>query len=213
MNQTIYDKTDEFFNKYPLIRLHKGQTLLVDEDEIQDIFWMRRGMIRLYQISDEGNDITLHLFKAPSFFPMMFYLSHRKADYHFQAVDEVIARKAPAEDVVVFLKQNPDILFDLTSRFADAITGLLVRIEQLSSQNAYERVCSVLLYLAEKFGELDGNECVITIKLSHEDLAGWVGVVRETVSHQIERLTKDGIIASRNRQFIILDMDRLKKHS
>ncbi len=213
MDQTIYDKTDAFFHDYPLVRIRKGQALLAAEKGIPDIFWIRRGMIRMYQIDDSGNEITMHLFKAPSFFPIMFYLSHRKGDYYFQAVDEVIARKAPAEEVVEFLKLNPDILYDLTTRFADAITGLLLRIEQLSSQNALKRISSLLLYLSQKFGKpQDDGSVIIDIKLSHEDIATWVGAVRETVSHQIEKLTEDGIVISRQRKFIILDVKRLESN-
>lgn len=211
MDQAIYDKTNEFFKDYPLVRLRKGQALLAAEQQTPDIFWMRRGMIRMYQIDDNGNETTMHLFKSPSFFPMMFYLSHRKGDYYFQAVDEVIARKAPAEEVVAFLRQNPDVLFDLTSRFADAITGLLLRIGQLSSQNTFERVCSLFLYLAQKFGKQEAEGIVIDLKLSHDDIGAWVGAARETVSHQIERLTKDGIITSKSRQFIVLDIEHLQK--
>lgn len=210
MNQINYSETDVFFQNYPLIRLQKGQALLVDEHEIQAIFWMKRGMIRMYQISEDGSDMTLHMFRAPSFFPMMIYLSHRPGGYYFQAVDEVVARKAPATEVVEFLKQNPEILFDLTSRFADAITGLLIRIEQLSSQNAYHRICSIFAYLAEKFGEQNGKECIINLHLGHEDIAAWVGVVRETASHQIEKLTEEGIVTARTHKFVILDMEALQ---
>jgi CRP-like cAMP-binding protein len=211
MNQPIYDKTDAFFHDYPLVRLQKGQALLVDEHEVQDIFWIKRGMIRMYQISEDGSDTTLTMFQTPSFFPMMIYLSHRRDGYYFQAVDEVVARKAPAIEVVEFLKQNPEVLFDLTSRFADAITGLLVRVEQLSSQNAFHRVCSIFAYLAEKFGEQDGKECVINLRLGHDDIAAWVGVVRETASHQIEKLAKEGIVTSRKHKFVILDIEALRK--
>jgi CRP-like cAMP-binding protein len=211
MDQAIYDKTDAFFHEYPLVRLRKGQAVLAAEQQIPDIFWIRRGMIRMYQITDVGDDITMHLFKAPSFFPIMFYLSHRKGNYYFQAVDEVIARKAPAEEVVAFLKQNPDVLFDLTGRFADAITGLLLRVEQLSTQNTFERVCSLLLYLADKFGTEEDGQCLVDLKLSHDDIAAWIGAARETVSHHIERLRSKGIITSSGRKFKVVNTAQLRK--
>ena len=210
MNPEIQDKLEAFFHEYPLVRMRKGQQVSAGEDEIEDIFWIRRGMIRMYQISEDGAEITLHYFKEPAFFPIMFYLSHRKGDnYHFQAVDEVIARRAPAQEVVTYLKNNPDVLFDLTKRFADAITGLLLRIEQLSSLKTYERVAALLEYLADKFGREEGSELIIDLKLSHDDLAAWVGAARETVSHQIEKMTHEGIITSRDRKFIVLDRERL----
>lgn len=143
MDQAIYDKTNDFFKTYPLVRLRNGQAVVWAEQDKPDILWIRQGVVRMYQIADDGSETTLHLFRAPAFFPIMFYLSHRTHDgYCFQATETVMARKAPAEEVEAFLTANPDVLFDLTRRFADAITGLLLRIEQLSTQNAYQRVAS-----------------------------------------------------------------------
>lgn len=205
MDQKIYDKTNDFFKSYPLVRIRRGQALFGAEQEIPDIYWLRMGKIRLYQIADDGSEMTVHIFKSPSFFPMMFYLSHRKADYYFQAVDDVIARKAPADDVVSFLHDNPDVMFDLTRRFADAITGLLLRIEQLSSQNALQRICSLFLYLDEQYGQSIDVGRSIKLKLNHEDIASWIGVARETVSRQIEKLTQESLIVIRKHHVIILD--------
>lgn len=205
MDQKIYGKIDDFFKSYPLVRVRRGQALFGAEQEIPDIYWLRMGKIRLYQIADDGSEMTLHIFKSPSFFPMMFYLSHRKADYYFQAVEEVIARKAPGEEVVNFLQNNPDVLFDLTRRFADAITGLLLRIEQLSSQNALQRVCSLLLYLEQQYGQAAADGSTIKLKMSHDDIASWIGVARETVSRQVEKLTKEGLIIIKKHQFTIVD--------
>ncbi len=210
MNKTIFQKTDWFFRIYPRVRLHRGQALLGAEKETPDIFWIQRGTVRMYQIGANDRETTLHLFKAPAFFPMMFYLSKRKCEHYFRADNEVEARRAPAGEVAEFLKQNPDVLFDLTSRFADAITGLMLRVEQLSSQNAYQRVCSLLLYLSQKFGKQEKDGCLIELKLSHEDMAAWVGAVRETVSRQIERLTQEGVVASKNQKLVIRDIRRLQ---
>lgn len=213
MEQAIYDKINDFFKAYPLIRMRKNQAVTMTERDKPDILWIRQGMVRMYQIANDGSEITLHLFRAPTFFPIMLYLSHRQTEYYFQATEVVIARKAPAEDVEAFLRANPDVLFDLTRRFADAITGLLLRIEQLSSENAYQRVASYLLYMAHTFGErTDNGYYAITKKLSHEDIAKWTGMARETVSHQMEHLTKEGILKTENRKRYVLDFrDRENK--
>src|SRR5947208_508402 len=118
MDPLIHAKIEQFFQDYPHVQLHKGQTLPPAEQNIPDIFWIERGMIRMYQITDDGSELTLHIFRAPSFFPMMMYLSHHHGNYYFQTIDEVVARKAPGEAVAAFLKQNSDVLFDLTTRFA-----------------------------------------------------------------------------------------------
>ena len=211
MNPTIRSKIDQFFQGYPRVRLHKGQSIAAAEKDTPDIFWIERGMIRMYQIADDGSELTLHLFRAPSFFPMMLYLSHRPTSYYFQAVDEVIARKAPGPVVEQFLKQNNDVLFDLTTRFADGITGLLLRIEELTVPRTRQRLTSLLVYLAQTFGKQDGDHWVIDLRLSHDDLAAWLGAARETVSRQMEKLEKDGLVAKQDRHLVIPDIEALRQ--
>lgn len=213
MDGTVRHKIDQFFQAYPRVHLHKGQSLLTAEQDTPDIFWVERGMIRMYQITDDGSELTLHIFRAPAFFPMMFYLSHRPSNYYFQTVDEVIARKAPGLAVEQFLKQNSDVLFDLTTRFANGITGLLLRVEELAASRTRQRLASLLIYLAQSFGKQEDDRYIITLRLSHDDLASWIGSARETVSRQMEQLEKAGLIARRDRHIVVLDMPALKRHA
>ena len=211
MDPVIRTRIDQFFQGYPRVRLHRGQSIAGAEKDTPDIFWIERGMIRMYQIADDGSELTLHLFRAPSFFPMMLYLSHRPTNYYFEAVDEVIARKAPGPAVKQFLKQNSDVLFDLTTRFADGITGLLLRIEELTAPHTRQRLVSLLLYLAQTFGRKDGGKTIIDLRLSHDDLAAWLGAARETVSRQMEKLEKDGLVAKQDRHIVIPDIEALQQ--
>lgn len=211
MDTPTYEIINDFFKEYPLVRLQKGQAVLIDGLERPDVLWMRQGIIRMYQIAEDGSEISLTFFRAPDFFPMRLYLSHRKDEYYFQAVDVVTARKAPAAEVEAFLKQNPEVLFELTKNFADAITGLLLRVEQLSAQNAYHRVASFMLYLVHTFGKLnDDGSYEISLHMGHRDIASWVGVARETVSHQMECLADAGIVAVQDKKLVVLDIKKLR---
>ncbi|HXH26266.1 MAG TPA: helix-turn-helix domain-containing protein, partial [Candidatus Acidoferrum sp.] len=51
---------------------------------------------------------------------------------------------------------------------------------------------------------------MIDTRLTHDDIAAWVGMARETVSHQIEKLTKDHIITTSQHRVTIRDLGRLR---
>ena len=210
MEQHIHDKLEAFFQAYPTVTVPARQAMLVQRQDDPDIFWIVNGAVRMYHIRDDGSEITLHVFRAPTFFPLMVELSRLPNNYFFQTTETVTAKKAPASQVIAFLKQNPDVLFDLTSRFADAIMGLLKRIEQLSAPQAEERVARLLFYFAEKFGKPDGDTIVIDIHLTHDEIATWIGMARETVSHQIETLTKEGIITTKQHRITVCNFGRLR---
>ena len=165
----------------------------------------------MYIISEEGEEATIHVFRQGSFFPIMLSLGSRPNKYYFEALEETVAIKAPAKEVTEFIKNDSDVLFDLTIRFADGITGLMLRIEQLVSQGAYPKIVSLLLYLADTFGKRQKDSVIIDLRFSHDQIGAWVGVARETVSRQMEKLENKGIISQIDHKIIINDIEKLQE--
>lgn len=210
MDNSVKKKTEVFFDQYTLLTFTKNQIIISPEEEITSIYLLKKGLVRMYIISEEGEEATIHVFRSGSFFPIMLSFSSRPNKYYFEAVEDMKVVKAPAKEVTEFIKSNPDVLFDLTTRFADAITGLMLRIEQLVSQGAYPKIVSLLLYLTDTFGEKIDEGTKIKLQFSHDDIAAWVGVARETVSRQIEKLQQKGLIKQEDRHIVITDLKKLQ---
>ncbi|EKD90263.1 MAG: hypothetical protein ACD_31C00055G0001 [uncultured bacterium] len=141
---------------------------------------------------------------------MMLSLSEVYSKYYFEALEKIEAIKAPVDKVIDFVKNDQEVLFDLTTRFSDAILGLTLRIETMAFEDAYNRIASLLYYLADKFGEVREDKAIINMPLQHGDIANWVGLRRETVSRQFEKMQKTGILESKNKQLSI-NMQKLKE--
>jgi len=71
-----------------------------------------------------------------------------------------------------------------------------------------ERLAIILLELSKQYGRQTDQGIDISIELSHEDLAGFVGSTRETVSLEIGRLRKEGLIHSSRRHLTLYEPDR-----
>jgi len=209
MEQKIREKIDIFFSSYPSRQFKKNEIVLRPEEEISSIYLLKEGFVRMYVLSEQGQEVTLHIFKPVSFFPIMLVLSTVKNKYFFEAMENLSLIKAPADDTLAFLKSNPEVLFDLTHRLSDALCGFLLRTEDLMLQHSHAKVASLLLYLAKHLGKTATNNVFVPFALTHEDLASWLGLTRETVSRQIEDLTKKNIIAYKNHRIIIKDIEKL----
>ncbi len=59
----------------------------------------------------------------------------------------------------------------------------------------------------------DGNSVRITLHLSQEELAGWVGASREAVSKALGTLRRYGWIETGRRRVIVHDLQALKRHA
>ncbi len=210
MNTSVKNKVEEFFSQFTLQEYIKNQIIISPEENIQSIYFLKKGLVRMYIISEDGVEATIHVFRQGSFFPIMLSLRSRPNKYYFEAMKEVETVKAPADKVIAFIKTDPEVLFDLTTRFADAINGLMNRIEQLVSQGAYSKIASLLLYYADTFGQKKGNMYYFELPFSHDQIGTWVGTTRETVSRQMEILEKKRIITHKNHKIIINNLVRLR---
>ncbi|MBI3984749.1 MAG: Crp/Fnr family transcriptional regulator [Candidatus Levybacteria bacterium] len=210
MQQNAVDKIDKFFSKFPQVSFTKGKTIIHPDGQIQNVFLLKRGKVRMYAISPDGQEVTLHIFRPGSFFPIMILLSKVYGKYYFEALENVETVKAPVEKVMEFVESDNEVLLDLATRFSDAISGLSLRIESLVFEDAYNRIAGLLLYFCDKFGEKKDKKVLITIPLQHDDIASWLGLRRETVSRQFEKMHKEKIVESNKKQLLV-DTDKLKE--
>lgn len=202
MDSTASKKIEQFFSSFPVVRFEKGQIIIKPEDTITSLYLLSEGVVRMYGLSPEGEDITLSLFKPPTYFPLMIALSSTPSRYFFEVQERVVARKAPVEEVLAFIKNEPDILFDIATRFSGAINGLTQRIETLAFENSYNKIGKLLLYLSEKSGPV--------LEVTHADIASWLGLKRETVSRQVEKMQTEGFLTIENKKLTIVDRSRLE---
>lgn len=204
MDQSVRQKTNEFFKGQKFIKYKKGDIIIRPDDPIFGIYLITKGFVRQYAISEEGDEVTINLFRPQAFIPMMIVLSGTDNKYYFEAASDVEAFRAPTEKTLEFLKSQPEVLLDLTKRFAQGLIGLSQRIENLMFEDASTRINSLLNYLTGRFGEKQGSQILINLPLSHKDIAAWANLTRETTSRQLERLTKEGIITYSNHFITVL---------
>lgn len=211
MDTNVQKKLEEFFSQFRPLHYKKGDIIVRPEDPIFGIYLLKKGFVKQYIVSEDGDEVTIHIFRPISFFPMMLAIGNVENNYFFEAVDTVEVWRAPTDKALDFVKDEPEILFDLASRFAAGLNGLSKRIEVLMFENAYRRITSLLLYLAKRFGQEEKNNIIISLPLTHKDIAAWVNLTRETTSRQLEKLSKKGIITYRNHLIAIKNLKELEK--
>ncbi len=190
-------KTKEFetFYKQFVIRNYKKSKMLIRaDDDPQGIFYLKTGYVRQFTISKLGFELTLHILKPVSYFPMVWAVNGTPNVYFFEALTPVEVGRAPRDEVVNFIKDKPTIIFELLSELIEDYAESLKRIEHLVFSDAYRRVISVLLYIAKHFGEKSGSSVIIRHRFTQQDIATLTGVARETASNEMVKLEKKGLV-------------------
>lgn len=187
MNPNVSDKVSQFFSKYPQRTYSKGQMLIFEGEEPKYVFYIVSGRVREYDVSYRGDEVIVNIFKPPAFFPMSWAINKTGNQYFYKAEDDVTVHITPSEDAVTFLKDNPDVAFDLLSRLYRGLDGLLGRIVHLMSGTARSRILYEIIVECKRFGKAGGEGRYI-LKVKEVDLAARTGLTRETVSREIKKM-------------------------
>lgn len=189
----IVQRIAGFFTQYPLRTFGKHQLLIRAESDVDHIFYMVEGRVSQYDITPSGNEVVANVFKPGAFFPMSSAINNTPNHYFFEASTKVAAHVAPAADAVQFLKDNPDVTFDLLARVYKGVDGVLRRMVHLMGGDSKSRLLFELLNAAYRFGEAKADGAVF-ISLKEGDLARHSGLARETVNRVLQSLKAAGLV-------------------
>lgn len=95
----------------------------------------------------------------------------------------------------------------LLSRARD-VEGHVVSVCSLPPE---QRLCQLVLCLAQGFGESTGSGLEISVPLSQLDFAAWAGVSLDTVQRILRAWRRRGIITTARQRIIVLDATSLRR--
>lgn len=211
VNSLGLSKIDLFFKSAQLMQYKKRNLILNARDSSLSVFYIKSGYLRVYRISEQGEELTLTILKPGDFFPLTYGISDINNAYYIEAITKVELWKTSQENFVSFIKENPDVLYELTTRILVKFDGVLTRIEYMVFCNAYIKVATTLLVCAKKFGEQQGEDIIVQVPLTHHDIATLAGITRETTSLEMKKLEKQGYLAKTGRLFLIKNIKQLEQ--
>lgn len=193
MTPDIRQKIEAFFAKYPTKTFEAGQILLHPDEEPDGVMLIESGQIIQYDISPKGHEVVVNAFKPPAFFPMSWAVNGTPNHYFWETTLPTVVRRAPAQDAVQFLKDNPDVTFDLLARVYRGTDGLLRRTAHLMGGDAKSRLLFELLNATYRFGQSKSNGGTF-VAMSEGDIAKRSGLTRETVNRIMRKLKDNGLV-------------------
>jgi CRP-like cAMP-binding protein len=209
MPDDIKAKVARFFEQYPLRTFDKREIVVRAEAALPGVFYLIEGRVSQYDITPTGSEVVVNVFKPGVFFPMSWAINNTPNHYFFEASTKVTAHVAPAADAVQFLKDNPDVTFDLLSRVYRGADGVLRRMAHLMGGDSKTRLSFELLNAAYRFGEQRQDGSVL-IGLSEGDLARHSGLARETISRLMQNLKATGLVEVDSHGIILKDTHELE---
>jgi CRP/FNR family transcriptional regulator len=185
----------------PFKKLGKFQTVYRQGELANKLFMVKNGAVKLCELTGSGEQVIHAIKTEGEIFGEWDALFHPEAYSSNSAI-------TLSNDTEIHFIQLSEIHFDTTANSIAGLSTLVLedfkklnlRHKRLLSTDAAYRIKETLLNLAQKAGQKFGDETLLKIWLSHEDLAKLADTSRQTVTAVMNELkNKNKITYSRDR--------------
>lgn len=213
MNEEVArKKLNRFFNRADPTFYKKGEIILRGGDMPQGVYFLKKGYVKLDSVSKEGKELTLIIYKPEEFFPVVWtFFGDRTSIYSFEAITDCEILRVSRGEFLEFINSNQVVFLEVTKGIIARFQIALRRMEYLAFGNASAKLASILLICAKDFGVQKNKEVELQIPLTHKEIANLVGVTRETVSLELKKFDRQGLIGYRGKFMVIKDHDGLEE--
>jgi CRP/FNR family transcriptional regulator, anaerobic regulatory protein len=186
------------------------QELISAGSDIHSYSNIMRGVVKLTKLMADGRQQIVGLQFAPDFLGRPF---KRRSDTAFEAATEVMVCSFPRTALEDMVRQSPDLEHRLHEQALKELDEAREWMLTLGRKSAAEKVASFLFLIASHVDPetQPRNSIRFELPLKRADIADFLGLTIETVSRQITRLRKAGVIeVEHNRTVVVPDLALLQ---
>jgi CRP/FNR family transcriptional regulator len=200
----------KLFEKGQPLTFAKGEIIIGNDNEPNGIYYISTGYVKVYSINDNGSESLHIIYGLGELFPLVWaYLDIEGVDLYYEAMSDTSVWRLSKGWFREYIKSSHEICYDMSVQLAQQFRIYADRLDNLEFHKASDRVIYRLLFLASRFGIREGNDIRIDIPLTHEIIANSVGLARESVSREAEKLEKSNLIQRTGQNIVLKDVDAL----
>lgn len=173
-----------------------GQIMLYEGDTPLEVFVLQSGVVKMYDIDEQGNEKILHLVKPLALLPFAFFSGlHEPLKWFYTALTDCTVYGVPAKEMRKAIRVNGDLAEKLTNAFSDDVHELLLRLSSLSKTNARDKITAALIFLADSHAiERQSGWWRVNFAVSHQMLADLCGITRESAALAMKELQGERLV-------------------
>ncbi len=187
------------------VRFSRG-TRIHDASECTGVMLVRSGSLRVYMLSEAGKEITLYRLFAGEvcMLSASCVLDSITFDVHVDAEEDSECIRIGGTAFAEVSDRVPDMKIFALESAVHRFSGVMWTMQQILFMPFSRRLA---VFLLDELARTGGD----SVKLTHEQIAKYMGSAREVVPRQLRLFADDGLVtASRSEGIRVLDKRRLR---
>lgn len=175
----------------PVKHFSKNDVILLEDNTPNFMYVVYTGRVKVVQTSIDGKEHILAIHKQGDFFGEMALLDGKTAPASVVSMEDADIGLISKEVFETHLLSKGKVVKQLNSMLCSRLREAWLKIKVLSFADAEQKLRAVLKLLGDQVGINDMRGRIIPLRMTHQDIADYASVSRETVTRIIDRLTKD----------------------
>ncbi|AIY05649.1 transcriptional regulator [Planococcus sp. PAMC 21323] len=188
----------------------KGTQILIPEQPLDVLFFLKKGQVRLYRMTSQGKQFTTDILIDGNVFGETESFMLTDKETYAEAMTNCYLCTMNKAKFEAFIKATPEVSFKLIQILSNQLKETHDISEKIALGDIRFRTLFLLLKMSEKSGKREKEWQTIHIRITHEDIATMVGSSRETISLLMSKLKKEGLL-KKNLLGYSIKADEIKK--
>ena len=193
-------------NNFTSLKYNKGENLHGVNQECVGLILIKSGELRVYILSEEGRDVTLYrLAEGDScILSASCILNNITFDVFIDAEQDTDVLLLNVGTLSILSEKNIHVENYVNKKVAEKFSDVMWAVEQMLFMSFDKRLAG---FLHDEMVKINSNK----IKLTHEQIAKYVGSAREVVSRMLKNFETQGILKLSRGIIEITDEKKLRE--
>jgi CRP-like cAMP-binding protein len=189
----------------------KGEIIFREAAYPSGIFYIIEGKVKKYKVDKEGKEHIIYVANRGEILGYHAILSEDRYPDSASTLEKSSIAFIPKEDFLHTLQQSSVLSKRLLKTLSHEFAVLTNSLSVFAQKSVRERLALQLIVLREKYKVNFQPGMPVEINISRDDLANIVGTVRESAVRILTEFKEAGILETKGRKIIVLDVIQLIK--
>jgi CRP/FNR family transcriptional regulator len=188
----------------------RGAAIFTEGEPCEALWVVAEGRVKIFRLSPRGREQVLHTEGPGATLGEVPLFDGRGYVASAAALGRARLLRLPRPEVTALCRRHPDVALSIIATMAARVRAFASLAGDLALRPVSERVGQLILDEARRSGRRTAGGVEVRLPGTQEQIAARIGSVREPVSRALARLARRGLLVSRGRGVLVVDVDRLR---
>lgn len=184
----------------------RGENIYLENDLCSSIAIIKRGVIKASQSFSDGHNKIIRILNPNEIIGLSLIFSSNpfyKASFYSETLSTI--QFISKEDLLYLMENNQQIKLNVLSYISDYSIKLNEHIKLLSYKTIRQKLCAYFYLEYQK-----SQATSFLIQYTKTELAAFLNIERPSLSFELSKLIKEGLIANQNKLYTIIDIKKIE---